>query len=391
MILVIADDLTGATELSGIGLQYGLSVEVSLDAAVKSHADMLIIAMDTRSVSRDEAIDKTRHITRQIRKLKPDFIFKKVDSVLRGYISDEINVHLEGLNLPRALVVPCNPALGRVIIDGNYYLNDTLLHLSSFANDPEFSLKTSDVKELLKHDDIDVTVRKSGQLFDLEGLIIGEARDQTDLKNWVDNIDAKTFIAGAAGFFTAILDGLNVTQSEPVIKPTPKFRYPALVVSGTAYADSCNTIKKLKHQGQPVSYMPADILYADTADLDFENWGKAISNYIDQHGKAFLAVDPEMTGKRHVSARLLREKTAHIVKWIFERNDIAELIIEGGSTAAGVLRALGISKLHPVENAAPGVIKMRNDKYPALHITLKPGSYPWPGHYDFEVFGKLVR
>src|SRR5882757_10096749 len=44
MIAVIADDLTGAAELGGIGLRYGLSVEVNMDVNLSTKADLLVIA-----------------------------------------------------------------------------------------------------------------------------------------------------------------------------------------------------------------------------------------------------------------------------------------------------------------------------------------------------------
>jgi len=46
---------------------------------------------------------------------RPDLVYKKVDSVLRGWVRPELEELLGGLGWARALIVPANPGLGRVI------------------------------------------------------------------------------------------------------------------------------------------------------------------------------------------------------------------------------------------------------------------------------------
>ena len=112
MIVVIADDFTGAAELGGIGLKYGLTVEVNTEVNVHSTADLLIVATDTRSLKLKEALAVMEKITRQVSELKPGLVFKKVDSVLRGHVVPELMVHLAGLNRIAATLAPANPAQG---------------------------------------------------------------------------------------------------------------------------------------------------------------------------------------------------------------------------------------------------------------------------------------
>lgn len=106
MIAVIADDLTGAAEIGGIGMQYGLTVEINTVADLKSKADLLIIATDTRSMPKKQALLKTAELTVALYNIKPQLIFKKVDSVLRGHVIAELNIHLLQFGLKRALLVP---------------------------------------------------------------------------------------------------------------------------------------------------------------------------------------------------------------------------------------------------------------------------------------------
>src|SRR5688572_5722033 len=113
MIAVIADDLTGAAELAGIGLRYGLRAEVVTELTRETDADLLVVSMDSRSMDKQDAVRKASETTAAIAGLHPEMIFKKVDSALRGYVAEEIAAHLNILHLQKALLVPANPVLGR--------------------------------------------------------------------------------------------------------------------------------------------------------------------------------------------------------------------------------------------------------------------------------------
>ena len=55
-----------------------------------------------------------------------------------------------------------------------------------------------------------------------------------------------------------------------------------------------------------------------------------------------------------------------------------ELLVEGGATAAAILQRLHLQAFTPVEELAPGVIRMQVAGNRQLCLTLKPGSYDWP-------------
>ena len=77
---------------------------------------MLIISTDSRSLKKKEALKVTADAVRKIVQLKPDLIYKKIDSVLRGYVLDELKVQMELSGLNKVFIMPANPSLGRTII-----------------------------------------------------------------------------------------------------------------------------------------------------------------------------------------------------------------------------------------------------------------------------------
>jgi len=379
MIVVIADDFTGAAELGGIGLRYKLSVEINTAVNLQSKADLFIIATDTRSMTQSEAERETEEVVRELAQLNPIWIFKKVDSVLRGYVAEELLVIIKKLNHSRALVVPANPALNRTIIGGQYFLNGSPLHESSFANDPEFPIKTSSVTERLQNKGLKVYSQKHGETLQHEGLIIGDAETIDELKAWTEKINKNMLLAGASGFFTALLDTLVIPDTKSQQNGYRGFKKPTLIVSGTSFSKSREAIKKLRADSKPVSYMPDAVMYKSSPDeADYEAWCKEIVAYIEASGIAIIAVSQNMVDDTQADAKDLRYKTAIVVKMVFDRLSINELLIEGGSTASAILKQLCLCRFFPVEELATGVIRMQTENKPELYITLKPGSYAWP-------------
>jgi len=379
MIVVIADDFTGAAELGGIGLRYRLQVEINTRVNVQSKADLFVIATDTRSMSRSEAERETEEVVRELAQLNPTWVFKKVDSVLRGYVAEELQVIIKKLNHSRALVVPANPALNRTIVDGQYFLNGAPLHQTNFANDPEFPAKTSSVTERLSGKGLKVHSQKHHEILQHEGLVIGDAADVDDLKAWTSKINKNMLLAGASGFFTALLDNLIIPDANATVEKPRAFEKPILVVSGTSFGKSRVAIQKLKAEGLPVVYMPMAVLDNTMPDeADYEQWCEEIVNHLKQSGRAILAVSNDMVEDTKAEAKDLRYKTAVVTKMVFDRADVKELMIEGGSTASAIFKQLDLYRFFPVEELATGVIRMQTENKPELYVTLKPGSYAWP-------------
>ena len=396
MIAVLADDLTGAAELGGIGLRYGFSVEINTAVPGTTKADLLIIAADTRSMEREQAVREIESLTKALSQLRPTLIYKKVDSVLRGHVVAEIKTQLKVLGLKRSLLVPANPALGRTIQDGVYLLHGQPVHLSSFALDPEFPITRSGVQEMLQASEEQIWLRRPVDDLPEEGIIVGEVSHARDLQAWTGRMEEDVLAAGAAGFFTALLDRMNIADRK---EPAPEAIAGAgitLVVCGSTYDKSRRLVRNIKEQGGPVSYMPAAIAAGREAgeveqetgasgeetraalyDAWYEVWYEDTLRLIRDQGRAIIAIDPATTDGSS-SARLLRERMARLVRLVLQGGNIEELFIEGGSTAFAILQTSGLQVFSPVQELSAGVIRMSAAQSPGLHITVKPGSYDWP-------------
>lgn len=360
MIAVIADDFTGAAELGGIGLRYGLQVEVSTEVNTNSTADLLVIDADSRSVKEAAAIQKIEMITKELKKLKPEWIYKKTDSVLRGHIVAELQAQMKLMGIDRALLVPANPNLGRTIRNGVYFFNDQPIHESGFSVDPEFAIVSSDVRDMLK---AAVSVRKPGELLLEDGIIVGEAKEMTDLDYWAAQCTKDILPAGAAGFFSAILDSRKIVKDRTEqVQPTGK---PCLYICGTSFERSTTAIKRIFADSGPVSYMQQDL----------SAWVTQVISMLNTYEKAIMAIDPDITQPNAVE---LRRKMALAVKEVLQHMPIRELLIEGGSTARAIFDEMNFTRFFPVQELSAGVVKMKVKEQEGIFITVKPGSYAWP-------------
>jgi D-threonate/D-erythronate kinase len=371
MIAIIADDFTGAAEIAGIVLQYNLSAIICTNQIVYTNEDVLIVSSDSRSLSKNEAIAITNTIVSDLLKLQPTFIYKKVDSVLRGHVLDELKVQMELTGLKKALLLPANPSLGRIIIDQKYYINEQPIHHTSFFNDPEFPIHDASIDKLLKvNEDDSVYTLKSNQDLPSKGIIVGEVASTLDFNHWIKQLDDSYLLAGAGDFFESLL---NTKFKKMDVDGSSNSNKNLLYVSGTSFQKSESLIQQIQQETNCVHYLSTDLMN-DKQDL---NWFKEVSNTILSQGRLVIAIDDTKKQGSESSALSLRMAMAKAVKKVIQKEGFQELFIEGGSTAAAIFSELGISNFIPQYQYARGVLKMKASEID-LYITVKPGSYVLP-------------
>lgn len=380
MIAVIADDFTGAAELAGIGLRYHLSVELATEVNDATRADLLVIATDTRSMPEKEALQEMKKHTEALLALKPHTFFKKTDSVLRGHILPELLVQLPLTGCQKAVLVAANPALGRTITEGRYYIHGQPVHETSFSHDPEFPVTSSAIEQMLRCQGNPVHIKKTGDFLPDTGIVVGEATEVDDLQKWAACIDNKTLAAGASGFFNAILQKcatLSKGGTPDHFQKSEGFN-PTLYVCGTTFANSRHAIQKIHKEGGPVVYMPEEMIKLEYSGVySYVKWANEVVAHVKKYGRAIVAIHPETGKGMKVNPQLITQKITGLVNEVLQRSMVKELVIEGGATAWAVLKRSGLTRFFPVQELAPGVVRMQAGSED-LQVTVKPGSYQWP-------------
>jgi len=355
MIAVIADDFTGAAELAGISLRYGLKAEVCLNHIIKKEADVIIVCTNSRSMTNGDALSATAEVIKNILKLNPSILYKKIDSVLRGHVIDEVKLQMQIMKKNKAMILPANPSLKRTISNGEYHIDGKKITESDFVNDPEFPVTSSFISKMISNED--VTIKSHEDKLPENGMVIGEITTVEDLDKWAAVIDNSWMLAGAGDFFAALLKRNYKQEKQPEIN----LQSPFLYVCGTAFEESKQYISRLNNEQGCVSYLP---------EIVTDEWLNKTVGIIEDQNKVIIAIDESPS-----DALSLRMAMANVVKKIVQQKNIKEIYIEGGSTSAAVLAELNIKTLQPVNELSRGVVRMKADD---LLITVKPGSYQLP-------------
>jgi len=379
MIVVIADDLTGAAEIGGTGLRYGLVPEIQTYFSSDTEADILVIDANTRSLTSENAILETQRILKQLKAFPIDLVYKKVDSVLRGHVLDELQVFLTILSKKSVLLVPANPSMGKVVLQGMYWVDGKLLHETGFSQDPENSIGSSNVLELLgTSKDIHTYVLSKRQAIPLNSIVIGEAACKEDLLSWASCLQDTLIPAGAAEFFAAILEQKKLKR-EPIKKRREVcFGENALFVCGSSSQQSREFVYEARNKGIIVCNMPSRLFYSDhVIEFLLQQWvDEAVAAFEKTHW-VVTAIDQPVIHNYSLSKRL-RGYMAKFVKKVLQRVTVNELLIEGGATASSIVRYLQWKQFIPVQEISPGFVRMQLEGRGDIYLSIKPGSYKWP-------------
>ncbi|MDR0547753.1 MAG: four-carbon acid sugar kinase family protein [Dysgonamonadaceae bacterium] len=368
MITVLADDITGAAEIAGVCLRYGLKVIFDFDFGLKQipETDVWIIASDTRSMPEAGACERVGEVASFLFcrcGLDPQthFIFKKIDSALRGHVIPEIETLLKYIHRKQTYILPANPEYGRIIRDGVYYINEKTLVETSFADDPDFPAKSSLVKEIV-------------HLPDNEKFILPDILSEKDYFDYAKQLTSDILPVGASIFFEACLQ-TRFPLARKVERKMMDFGENILMICGSTH----ETSREFIHNMNNYSLVEIAINEIDTLLSDSEIFIKRIKYALDKYDsqKRLIVCVERKKASPAVSGKI-KYLLAKISKYLLENAHIEELYIEGGATAYACFQANGFLSLIPVHEYARGVVRMKIIEKENLYVTIKPGSYVWP-------------
>lgn len=370
-LTVIADDITGAAEIAGIGSQFGLSTKLMIysgDETIQlpEPCDLLIFATDTRSMSEKDSLNESIRLSNLIVEMGCTKVFKKTDSVLRGYVLVELTELMRAVGKKRALLLPQNPSKGRTIVNGIYYINGVPLNQTDFAHDPEFPATSSYVAALCY----------GAKVFPIEkrikrhGIYMAEATTPEEVTQQAAKLSDEVLPAGGADFFTAYLLSKGYTPKE---KPTfAGLGENTLIVLGSTAKHPIMDSPYILRNNTPSHNTPRLLFYRKAP----KKWMEKIDRSYTSHRSLIIYTDyPPMHGREY--ALNLREHVGEATEFMLSKHHPQNLIIEGGATAFSILKRMKWNLFDIACEVAPGVIRMTPVEQPTTTVTLKPGSYPW--------------
>ncbi len=377
-ILVIADDFTGAAEIGGIAHLFGLSVKMQtgLSDAFAPEDDLLVLDTNTRSLNPTEACNTITAFLAHLDLSAFDFVYKKVDSVLRGPIIPEIRAILSMLDWNQVVLVSANPSKGRIIKNGMYYIDGIPIHQTEFQFDPEYPRKSPFVRDLVKYT-ADKTVSglhiNEGNIDNIE---IPDAYSEDNLKEIVTKrLTDVSLAAGGADFFAAILKyKINLKEAiKTAYSPGKGKRHFVIGTRSENGLDTINTLQKIRY---PCFYLPEKSLENKSVYEEFIN--RMIETIEKDHPLIIARPEIGLTGLTALG-KITELLSGSAITLLGKCKSGDEIFIEGGETASTIIRDQK-SDLRIREVLGAGVVKLELINS-GIFLIVKPGSYPWPENF----------
>lgn len=251
--LVVADDLTGATDTGHSFAARGYRTIVRLDPNFDtSEAVVSVVDTDSRYAGATEAAER---VVDAVKQHDADTVYKKVDSTLRGNIRAEIVAAATAMDADAAAVAPAFPSNGRVTAAGYHLVDGALVTDTEAGNDPDKPAPTSSLPRLLDGE-IGTVVHADAKRVAGGAATAGETLDGEGDPRLVafDAVHARHL--GAVADATAVHDGdvllvgsaglaEHVRLSAPTVERTPAAEEPSGTAFGVAGSINPQTLAQL--------------------------------------------------------------------------------------------------------------------------------------------------
>ena len=379
MIGVIADDLTGAAELGAVGRRLGLKAEILSNHQPGTNADLACMDTDSRSCSAVEAAKRAAAAAKMLQAAGARWIYKKVDSVLRGNVTAEVEAVMGELGYHRALVLPANPSLGRIIRDGEYFVKGKPIHRTEFAHDPEYPRRSAQVLRMLDAPQHFLLRLANGGLKVPENtLLIGQADSSDKVRAWAGVREDSLLRVGGSEFFGALLSEELQCAPPPIDEDFEFGEHRQLFVCGTASKAGHHLFRSSRKARVPVFTLPRELMWGnDFSPGAHEAIAQRVVEAFDKGKRVVLGVGlPQVHNAQ--AARRLSTSLVDIAELVLRRAEIKCVFAEGGATSAELVRRMKWSRLEVRREWAPGVATLAVADENPLWLTIKPGSYSWP-------------
>ena len=149
--LIIADDFTGANDTGVQIKKHGLAASVLLKTDDLSQAQgSVVLDTESRVIPAEDAYEKVKAALQEaLKEGEYEFLYKKVDSTLRGNIIAELKAMIEVFKPELVVFAPAFPKAGRTTEDGIQKVNGTPLLETEMVRDPRNPIAYDNIVKLL--------------------------------------------------------------------------------------------------------------------------------------------------------------------------------------------------------------------------------------------------
>ena len=356
-ILILADDLTGSLDTGVQMTAKGYEVTVQTENTgipADIRCDVLVINTDTRHTDSTDAYQTVSDLVKDALCAGFDCINKKTDSGLRGNVGAELTALLEASGEKRLPFVPAWPKMNRITKEGIQYVSGLPLAESIFAKDVLNPVKESRVDRLI-HLQSSAAVSLQANNTDTEGIAVYDCISDTDMERIAAEIfndcHRPLIAAGCAG----LLEKYPGSTEKKDSKFYEELPHELIVLSGSLNEVTLKQLQAAQENDACRMHLPVQkILTGQWQEKDIEQF---VCSFLQAAITPVAIID---TLDNTVSAEDAGDRIAaamgKIAACLTEQNVHKTLMVIGGDTLLGCVKALGIETLTPVKEMAPGTV-----------------------------------
>lgn len=387
-VVIIADDLSGATDSAVACAERGLDTIVALgETGDFDTREAIAFDVDTRRLTRNAATAKVAGFARTHAKASGGILFKKIDSTLRGHVGPEMAALLDARrHLPAcasrqrtiAILAPAFPALGRTTVRGRQLLNGVPLEDTELWR-REGLIGGASLLEMMSCSDLGSklvpieTIRAGARAIraamtdvaDHADVVICDAETEEDLAALAHaslEIGVDLVWVGSAGLVGHLLDAADILRRRADLPQLTSSIGPMLFVVGSQSSVS-------RRQAGLLATEDVVSLTIEGAKLD--NDAAYSADLADRFasalvaGKDILVLSTPKAGPSRLDADALCAALRNLIAPYAGR--IGGLFATGGETARAVLMGMGVTTLRPVAEIERGI---------PLSVAVGPRPFP---------------
>ncbi|MFC1537973.1 four-carbon acid sugar kinase family protein [Candidatus Latescibacterota bacterium] len=386
-LAIIADDFTGSNDtgvqFSKKGFKTGLIMDISGNEKALYDFDILAIDTESRADSKDTASEKVFRLASTLKETGIPYLYKKLDSTMRGNIGAELEAALRGFDSKAVIAVPAYPSNGRVTKDGICFVHGVKLAETEFALNQVNTVTSSYIPEIictqtsLKTKTLGLDIVRGGKDTIVRALrsliaggteiVIADALNDNDLTataSALPELEMNVIYSGSSAFAEHIADSLGTSADIPKSKPI-------LVVAGSVTEA---TRAQIEYALEKDYLLPVEIdislVLNGNEDAEISRIVETFSKpgAISKHILIWSARNSEDVrrafelGKRNGLGTAETEKhiaafLGKLTKEIYGILGFHGLILTGGDTAFGVASSLKATGTVIKEEVLPGIPK----------------------------------
>jgi D-threonate/D-erythronate kinase len=386
-LAIVADDLTGAADTGSCFAEAGYVTVIPLRSEIGVAADVVVCSSESRDLDATAASAVTARTVRALLTQPPDgaprWLYKKIDSALRGHPRAELQAVMAAARADRALVAPAFPAEGRTTVGGRQFVDGLPVEASRLGAPGA----ASDLLALFSAEGmmtalIDLASVRAGPSAVREiigalppGIAVADAETDDDLAILAGAVGERQglVLCGAAGFARQLAPLLPLARFAPQLAPEGAGDGPVLVVAGSRHQTTARQIERLAGAGVLVVRLDQETI--ESADATVDTAAVEAAEYLAD-GQSVVVTTAGLhrsaLGERTVASILAAVATDPRV-----RGSCGGMVLTGGDVAAAVCAELGVEAIRLRGDVAPGIPwgTLIGGARPGLPIVTKAGSF----------------